>query len=291
MLRYIREYRFYIILFVFVLIPVITIDTSTRAPRDYRFYDRVIVSVTWPIQAGIRWFLDRIVTGTQNYVLLLSTRQENLYLVETNRRLLNEIASFREMQKENLRLHKLLDFQEKFNLTTVIARVIAREVSSEFRAIRINRGAVSGIQKDMAVLTQEGVVGRILRTTDHSADVVTILDPISAVDAMVERSRARGIIEGTDDKEFCRLVHALRTDDIEPGDILISSGLGGIFPKGVPVGTVSRVNRAPYGITQEVEVLPTVEFSKLEEVLVVTKSDATVIPNSPRGNPPGAENH
>ncbi len=270
MIKYLKEYRFYIILFLFLLIPITAIDTSTRAPRNHRFYDRVILGITSPIQTAISISLDQIVSTFQNYVYLLSTRQENLQLVEENRRLLNSIASLQETQQENLRLRKLLAFQENFRLDTVAAAVIAKDVSPEFRAIRINRGENSGIQRNMAVVTAEGIVGRVFRTTANSADVVTVLDLLSAVDAIVERSRARGVVEGMTD-EVCQLKFALRTDDIQPGDLLISSGLGSIFPKGIPVGLVSKVNRKAFGITQDVEVRPAVDFSKLEEVLVVTK--------------------
>jgi len=273
MFKYLKEYRFYIFLFVFLLIPVLAIDTSTRQPKDYQIHDRVILGITSPIQGGISWSLDQIVSVFQNYLFLWHTRQDNLQVLEENRKLLNEIASLRETQQENQRLRKLLGFQEKLKTETVVARVIAKDVSTEFRAIRINRGESSGIHKNMAVLTNEGVVGRVLRTTNGTADVVTLLDLLSAVDAIVERSRARGIVEGMTD-EVCQLRFALRTDDIEPGDLLISSGLGGIFPKGVPVGTVSRVNRKPFGITQEVEVRPSVDFSKLEEVMVITKVES-----------------
>ena len=276
MFKYLKEYRFYIFLFFFLLIPVLAIDTSTRQPREYQFHDRVILGITSPIQASISWSLDLIVSGFQNYLFLWHTRQDNLQLLEENRKLLNEIAGLRETQHENLRLRKLLGFQEKFKMDTVVARVIAKDVSTEFRAIRINRGEKSGIRKNMSVVTNEGVVGRVLRTTANTSDVVTILDLLSAVDAIVERSRARGIVEGMTD-EVCQLRFALRTDDIEPGDLLISSGLGGIFPKGVPVGTVSKVNRKPFGITQEVEVRPSVDFSKLEEVMVVVKAEAEPI--------------
>ena len=161
-------------------------------------------------------------------------------LLDENRKLLNEIASLRETQQENLRLRKLLHFQEKINFQSIVARVIARDVSTEFRAIRINRGENSGLRKNMAVVTNEGVVGRILRTTASTADVVTIMDSYSAVDAIDERSRARGVVEGMTD-ETCQLRYVLRTDDIQTGDVMISSGLGGIFPKGVPVGVVSKV--------------------------------------------------
>jgi rod shape-determining protein MreC len=254
----------------------VAIDTSTRAPRDYRVYDRVILGITSPIQKSISWSLDQLVSGVHNYLYLWHTRQDNLALLDENRKLLNSIASLRETQHENQRLRKLLDFQETFHFKSTVARVIAKDVSTEFRAIRINRGENSGIRKNMAVVTNEGVIGRILRTTANTSDVVTILDLLSAVDAIVERSRARGIIEGLTD-EVCQLRFALRTDDIEPGDILITSGLGGIFPKGIPVGTVSKVKRKPFGITQEVEVRPSADFTKLEEVMVVTDSGSTPI--------------
>lgn len=269
MLRYLKEYRFYITLFFFLLIPILSIDTATRAPRDYRLYDRVIVGISAPIQSVISWGLDQLTYGFQNYGYLMHTRQENLALLGENRKLLNQIASLRETQQENVRLRKLLSFQEKYNLQSIVARVIAKDVSTEFRAIRLNRGEDAGIRRNMAVLTNEGVVGRILRTTSSTADVVTVLDLQSAIDGVNERSRARGVIEGLTD-EACQMRFTIRTDDIQPGDMLISSGLGGIFPKGIPIGTVSKVNRKPFGITQDVEVKPIVDFSKLEEVLVVT---------------------
>jgi rod shape-determining protein MreC len=272
MYRYLKEYRFYIILFLFILIPVIAIDTSTRAPRDYRFYDRVIVGITYPIQVTISWSLDKVVSSFQNYIYLWNTHRDNLGLLEENRRLLYTIANLQETQQENVRLRKLLQFQEKFKLNTVVARVVAKDVSTEFRAIRINRGENAGIKKNMAVVNNEGVVGRVLRVSATTADVVTILDLLSAVDSIVERSRARGVVEGKTD-DTCALKYTLRTDDIQPGDTLVSSGLGGIFPKGVPVGLVSTVNRKQYGITQEVEVKPTVDFSKLEEVMVIIDSE------------------
>ncbi len=283
MIKYIKEYRFYIVLFLFLMIPVIAIDTTTRNPRDYRIYDRVIVAITEPIQALISWSLDRASEGFQNYIFLLDTRRENLTLFEENRRLLNQVASLQEMQHENSRLKNILQFQDEFKLKAVVARVIAKDVSTEFRAIRINRGESSGIQKNMAVLTHEGIVGRVLRTTSTTADVVTVLDLLSAVDAIVERSRSRGVVEGLTDNS-CALKFALRTDDIQIGDRLISSGLGGIFPKGVPVGHVTQVSKKSYGIGQEVEVRPSVDFSKLEEVIVVTYQEQIEI-TQPKPSP------
>lgn len=268
MIRYLKEYRFYIILFLFVLIPVIAIDTTSRAPRDYRFYDRALVAITAPVQSLISWTLGGIIDWVQNYVLVLRVRGENQTLLLENRKLLSEIAVLKETERENERLRLLLAFREQFKVDTVLARVVAKDVSTEFRALRINRGEQSGIKKDMAVVTHEGIVGRVLRTTARTADIVTVVDLLSAIDAIDQRSRARGVVEGLSD-DLCTLRYTLRTDDIQPGDILISSGLGGVYPKGVPVGTVSRVNKKSFGISQDVEVRPAVDFSRLEEVLVV----------------------
>jgi rod shape-determining protein MreC len=276
MIKYLKEYRFYIILFLFILIPILSIDTATRSPRQYRLYDRVILAIIYPVQVTITWSLDSIIDFYQNYIYLFKVNSENSVLLDENRRLMNTIVNLRETQDENLRLRKLLGFKEEFALTSVLARVMAKDTSTEFRAIRINRGESSGIKKDMAVLNNEGIIGKVFRTTADTADVVTILDLLSAVDIIVKRSRARGILEGMTD-ELCQLRFTVRTDDIIPGDLLISSGLGGIFPKGVPVGNVTKVEKKSYGISQRIEVRPSVDFSKIEEVLVVTGMSASPV--------------
>lgn len=272
MLKLIKQYRFYLILLAFILIPVLSLDSENRTPRDYRFYDRAAIALTSPFQIAIHWTLDGMVSFYNNYISLWRTRQEHQTLMDENRKLINTIVNLRELEQENIRLRNLLQFKETYKLEAITARMTAKDVSPEFRAIRINRGSDSGILPNMPVITTEGVVGRVLRTTATTSDVVTLLDPLSAVDSYIMRSRARGIVEGLTDT-LCQLKFALRVDDIQPGDLLLSSGLGGSFPKGIPVGTIIRVTRKSYGITQNVEVKPTVDFSKLEEVLVITKVD------------------
>jgi rod shape-determining protein MreC len=281
MIKYLKEYRFHITLFLFLLIPVIALDTTTRNAREYRFYDRVILAITSPIQTAISWTLEQGVGVYQGYLYLWNVKRQNALLFEENRKLLGQIANLKEAENENTRLRELLDFREKMKLETVVARVIAKDVSTEFRAVRLNRGEDAGIRKGMAVITYEGVVGRVLRTTGSTADVVTLLDLNSAVDSVIERSRARGVVEGQTD-ETCQMRFTLRTDDIQVGDLLLSSGLSGIYPRGVAVGTVSRVNKRKFGITQEVEVKPTVDFTKLEEVMVVVNQKVEVLEREQR---------
>ena len=130
----------------------------------------------------------------------------------------------------------------------------------------------------MPAVTHEGIVGKVLRTTPHYSDIITILDNLSSIDAIVQRSRARGIVEGQTDSS-CILKYVLRTDDIETGDVIISSGLDGVYPKGLMLGRVNKVSKKSYGITQDVEVRPSVDFSRLEEVLVILKQDKTIQAN------------
>jgi len=276
MLKLIKQYRFYLILFLFLLIPLLSIDTLNRSPRDYRAYDRAALALTTPFEIAIHWTLDSMVGFYENYISLWRTRSENQTLIDENRKLVNTILNLRELEQENIRFRSLLQFKETYKVETVVARMIAKDVSSEFRSIRINRGELSGIKPNMAVINSEGVVGRVLRADRDTSDVVTLLDPLSAIDAYILRSRVRGIVEGLTDT-LCQLKFALRVDDIQPGDLLLSSGLGGNFPKGVPVGSVIKVTRKSYGITQKVEVKPSVDFARLEEVMVVTHADAAPI--------------
>ena len=272
MLKLIKEYRFYCSIALLVFIPILSLNTSNKAETDFNFFDRAIVFITAPIQSMITLTIDHAARFMQNYIFLVNTRRDLGATVEENRRLLNKIHDFKEMEVENKRLRALLQFQEKVEGSKITAQVIAKDVSSEFRSIRINKGSSSGILRGMAVVTHEGVVGKILRATADYSDVITMLDNLSSIDAIVQRSRARGLMEGATDTS-CILRYALRTDDIEVGDVIVSSGLDGVYPKGLMLGSVIKVEKKAYGVTQYVEVKPSVDFTKLEELLVILKPD------------------
>lgn len=272
MLKLIKEYRFYCTIALLVFIPILSLNTSNKAVTDFNFFDRGIVFITAPLQTVITFTIDRTARFIQNYVFLINTRRDLSAIVEENRKLLNTIHNFKEIEVENKRLRSLLQFQDKVEDKKITAQVIAKDVSTEFRSIRINKGALAGIQRGMAVVTHEGVVGKILRVTAEYSDVLTVLDNLSSVDAIIQRSRARGVLEGMTDFS-CILRYALRTDDIEVGDVAVSSGLDGIYPKGLMLGSVIKVTKKSYGVTQDVEVRPSVDFSKLEEVLVILRQD------------------
>ena len=272
MLKLIKEYRFYCTIAVLLFIPILSLNTSNKAAGDFNFVDRSVVFVTAPIQSVITYSIDRCAHFIQDYIFLINTRRDFSSVVEENRKLLNTIHNLKEIEVENKRLKSLLQFQEKVEEKKTTAQVIAKDVSSEFRSIRINKGSNDGIERGMAVVTHEGIVGKVLRVTSNYSDVITMLDNLSSIDAIVQRSRARGLVEGSSDFS-CILRYALRTDDIETGDVIVSSGLDSVYPKGLMLGTVIKVTKKSYGVTQDVEVRPSVDFSKLEEVLVILKVD------------------
>src|SRR6185295_8603260 len=145
--------------------------------------------------------------------------------------------------------------------------VIGRDATRLSRTILIGRGETDGVVRGAAVLAPQGVVGHVFQTSPHAARVLLVSDHNSGVDALVQRTRARGIVQGTVDAG-CALKYVKRTEDVQVGDELVTSGLDGIFPKGLPIGAVTSVDKRGQGLFQHAEVAPRVEFDQLEEVLV-----------------------
>jgi rod shape-determining protein MreC len=179
-----------------------------------------------------------------------------------------ERSRYLESELARKRLQELLEVKSEVPHQLLSAQVAGLDPSGWSKTIVINRGAKDGVTKGMAVIAPGGIVGHVIKGFDWSAQVLLVIDRSSAVDALVQRTRFRGIIEGETD-ETCRFKYVVRKADVKIGDTVISSGLDGLFPKGLPVGTVSDIARPTSGLFQEVKVRPFVNFTKLEEVLVI----------------------
>jgi rod shape-determining protein MreC len=153
----------------------------------------------------------------------------------------------------------------------IAAEVIGQDPSSWFKSVAINRGEKDGIRMGMAVISPEGVIGQILKTAPHFSTILLITDYNSAIDSIIQRTRAKAIVEGTGENQ-CQLKYLLRTEEVDVGDIVITSGLSGNFPKGLMVGKVRKVDKKGHGVFQYAELVPSVDLTKLEEVLVITES-------------------
>ena len=179
------------------------------------------------------------------------------------------------IQKENERLMELLGFvEDNPRYKYISARVIAKDPGSWFMEFTINRGTNDGVEVDMAVANQYGLVGRVIETTETTAQVISIIDSRSAAAGVIERSRDQGIVQGSRDAEsanpLCRLEFLPNDADIIPGDIVLSSSLGGIFPKGMVLGEIREVIYES-GTVSYATVSPAVDFRHIEEVLIITE--------------------
>lgn len=230
-------------------------------------FERTVLTLSTPLQGGVDVFAEEVSRLWTNYLWLVNARQENSKLLEQNRYLQGELATLAEIRLENIRLRRLLDFVDDIDRPALPARVVSEDVSRWARTIVIDKGTEAGIHEGLPVVVAEGVVGRVIKTALNSARVLLITDASSALASLVQRTRTRGIARGAG--ELLSLDYALREADLETGDILITSGMGGIFPKGLVVGRVVAVEKGKFGLFQEVEIAPSADFSRLEEVLVL----------------------
>jgi len=204
---------------------------------------------------------------------LIKVSRRNQALEERVEELEGKLAQYGEIKEENARLKELLAFKTNLasQLTTEAAAVIGRTPGNWFGSIIINKGAKDGIRRDMTVITPAGLVGRVMRVSDSTAEVLLITDPRSGVGGLVQETRAPGIVEGVaGGRGVLQMVHI--PNDLAPdkGHGIITSGFGSVFPKGIPVGTVTEVRRERSGLFKMALVKSAVDFNRLEEVLVIT---------------------
>ena len=222
------------------------------------FFERIIIAPFRFAESALR-----------GYVFLVGTSRENERLKQERDRLSLENSITAELLLENERFRDLLGFRKLHPLTSVMAEVIAKDAAPSSRTITINRGSDEGIAKDMAVVSAGGVVGKVLAVLPGTAKIMLLTDPGSTLAVRVQRNREEGLLEGKLDR--CALKYVSYYADIQEGDLLVTSGLDGIFPKGLPVATVVKVSKHEATAFQSVLAVPTVGLTRLEEVLVLTK--------------------
>ena len=165
-------------------------------------------------------------------------------------------------------MSKLLQIKDSLPPPTLTAQIVGRDPSLWFRTIIIDRGSSEGVEKGMPVVTVEGVVGQILDTSPNYSKVLLANDPNSAIDVLVQKNRVQSILKGNGSTGF-NLLYVLKNADVEKGDAIVTSGLGDIFPKGLPVGKVSEVTKSKRGMFQKIDVKPSVDFSQLEYLIII----------------------
>jgi len=218
----------------------------------------------------------------QDYVYLVGIRRQNLELQKQLALLEMENQMLLAQVRETERLKALLNFQDSLAFKTIPARIIGWDLSSYAQTITINKGSKSGIAPDQPVICFQGLVGKIVDEpgrvlSSHNATVLLITDPTSRVSVVVERTRDRGILQGTGRLEKMLLVYLSSDAKLEPGDQVSTSGLGGIFPPGMKTGAILNTEMNPFFGSPQAWVGPSVDFKHLEEVLVVVGQEKKIV--------------
>lgn len=231
-------------------------------------FQRVVMEVISPMQKGISDSQKSLSSLWENYISIVDTSKDNVLLKKKISRLESDLFGMEEIRQENLRLKRLLNYSSEISEQRILAQVVGWDSANEFKVIRLNKGQKDGIQVMSPVITDQGLVGYIYRVTENYSDVLTILDQNNRVDVLVERTRTHGIVEGVHNFK-CALKYVMRNELIEVGDKLVTAGVGGVYPKGIKVGMITDIEKENFGMTLAVEVAPSVDFDKLEEVLVI----------------------
>ncbi|WP_224245848.1 rod shape-determining protein MreC [Hyalangium gracile] len=268
MLSLLKRYRRFLFVSVLLLYPLFAFLVTGRRGREPNLLDRALIGMTSPLQSLLNRVIDSAVGAVNHYVDLRGVRQENDALRLENMQLRAAVQALGEARAENDRLKQLLQYAEKAPGPEIPARVVGVNPVAKLLSVRISSGERQGVFQGMSVVTPDGIVGQVIRTTGGYADVALVTDPQSRVGVRVQRSRARGTAAGAGSGPL-KLENMLRTEDVEDGDLIITAGTDGVYPPGLIVGRVANLQKREHGMFQAADIIPAVDTTKLEEVLVV----------------------
>jgi rod shape-determining protein MreC len=289
MLEFLRRNRLLATAALFLVLAAgMILRTGTSHERDDQL-GRIFLELMAPLERAGTFASRTVADAWDSASGLLRARDEAEALRGRVRQLERDTARLAETEAENARLRTLLDFRRTLGGTLLATRVIGHDAAGLSRTLVVDQGSAAGIAKGAAVLAPEGIVGQVFQVSPHAARVLLVSDHNSGVDAVVQRTRGRGIVEGTADGR-CGLKFVKRTEDLQVGDLVVSSGLDGIFPRGLPIGRIQAVDKQGQGLFQYAQIDPAVDVERLEEVLVMVGAPpAPPVGDDPEapGPPPG----
>jgi rod shape-determining protein MreC len=258
-------------------LPLISLNLERRDSGQVKWYDQPVLWIVNPTQEFFSRFALGVSHTTGLYLNLLEIKKDNRLLKDEIEKQKQSLATAEDLRLENERLKKQLGFQQEIPGHLLGAQVVGVDLWPEYSSLKINKGANDAIKKGMTVITHDGVVGYILNTAANYSTVIVLTDHNAVIDAIVERTRARGIVEGLG-ADLCHIKYLQRTDDVQVGDMVVTSGVvhsgvDKVFPKGIPIGTITKVSKKAFGVTQEVELRPVVDTTRIEEVMIVIPNE------------------
>ncbi len=219
------------------------------------------------LQSGVTGVVDRLSNFKESYVTSWKLQEENKRLLKRVDHYLLELQKYHEAVVKVRNLEALLNFKKGLKIDPLSARVVGREPSFWYKTIIVDRGRNDAVEEGMTVFVPEGVVGKVIQVGGEYSKVLLANAPSSAIDAIIQKNRTRGILRGSGSNGFV-LNYVLKNADVAVGDYVVTAGIGGLFPTGMVVGTVSKIHSHERGMFQEIEVSPEVDFQKLEYVFI-----------------------
>ena len=255
-------------LFLAVIIAhIILISAQVNTRGGVPMLEAVTFGLFAEVQRGASLLIARTQDSWQNYLVLQQVRSENERLKLEVARLQVGLQQERAVAEQSRTLQQLLDFRSSVSLATTGAAVIAGGASPDFRTMTIDKGTSEGVRPDMAVIAPAGVVGRVIMPATRASKVQLLIDRNAAAGALVERSRAQGVVEGSG-ADVLHMNYVSGVADVEVGDQVVTSGIDGIYPKGFVIGQIESIERGA-GEFSAIVIRPAVDFASLEAVLIV----------------------
>ena len=267
-----RNYKKVIFVVALLALALILLSYSLKHETGTGFVKKIVLEAAAPVHSVLSLAVKSVSDAWLRYVFLVGLQQDNRDLKKKIDELKAELILYHEGYLESQRLKKLLALKDSYNYHFVAAQVIAKEPAALSRIIMINKGSAHGLKAGMPVIAPPGLVGRLTDVSWHVSKVLLFIDESSNIDAILQGPRTQGIIRGVGSRG-CELRYILKNQDVKEGEVVVSSGIGGVFPKGLLIGVVSGVVKHDTGLFLKISVTPFVDFSKLEEVLILSTDE------------------
>ena len=276
-----KRYRDAAVIVTLLAVPFFVLRSNMKRPENLNGLDRVILRISAAPQFGVATLARGISDVWGSYVYLVDVKADNDRLAYDNARLRENVHRLERAEAENRELKRLLQLKNSTPGELVSAQVVGKDFTEFFRVTRLvlDRGA-RDVRPNLPVIAPDGVVGKVLHVAGDTVDVQLSVDAAFNLDVEDERTKARGFIRGTGDptRYACKVENIDSEDVVEAGDLLVTSGKGKFFPRGIPVARVTRVVKRELGRDQDVDAAPTVDFSRLDDVLVIVTPSAEDAP-------------
>jgi len=269
---FLRNYKTVIFVTVLLIIALVMLSYSVKYDTGGGFFRKIVLEATAPVQKVLSISVKSVSDAWLRYIFLVGLEEENKNLNKKINELKTELVLYQEGYLEAQRLSKLLALKNDYNYRFVSARVIGREQAALSKTILINKGTAHGLKIGMPVIATPGLIGRLIDVSWHVSKVLLLIDENNNIGAILQRTRTQGIISGAG-SHGCILKYIYKNHDVKEGDSVVSSGMGGIFPKGLLIGKVSHVQKQDVRLFLKINVAPFVDFAKLEEVLVLASEE------------------